>query len=176
MITSSDKQTNGIKDLGTEDGELTMLIWQLPLLSVVFSNPHQTVVTNKERQNDNDNNSSNSNNNPHQNVVTNNKERQRRAVFDMIPTLKQDKRCRKKTTAAKAAASASASGNNKEMKKLLRKIFLEKTVAKKGKKYALRAHEKIAKENQKKSKSKMSVKDLIMRGVPSVVQILLRIG
>ena len=207
-----------------------MLFWQLPLLSVVFSNPHQTVVTNKERQNDNNNSdsssSSSSNNNPHQNVVTNNKERQRRAVFDMIPTLKQDKRCRTKTTAAKAAAAASseertkitaaapseermkfesdgkfcpgdkigrrrsilkrtkaavgrrklALGNNNEKKKLLRKIFLEKTVAKKEKKYAFRAHEKITKENQKKSKSKMSVKDLIMRGMPSVVQILLRIG
>ena len=205
-----------------------MLFWQLPLLSVVFSNPHQTVVTNKERQNNNDNNNNNSNssnNNPHQSVVTNNKERQRRAVFDMIPTLKQDKRCRTKTTAAKAAAASSegrtkitaaapseermkfesdgkfcpgdkigrrrsilkrtkaavgrrklALGNNIEMKKLLRKIFLEKAVAKKEKKYAFRAHEKIAKENQKKSKSKMSVKDLIMRGMPSVVQILLRIG
>ena len=224
-----------------------MLFWQLPLLSVVFSNPHQTVVTNKERQNDNNNNSS-SNNNPHQNVVTNNnnnKERQKRAVFDMIPTLKQDRRCRtktteaeasseerakstaakaarKKTTAAAAASSEErtktraapseegmkfesegkicpgdkigrrrsilkrtkaaverrklASGNSKEMKKLLRKIFLEKTVAKEEKKYALRAHEKSTKENQKKSKSKISVKDLIMRGMPSVVGILLKIG
>ena len=228
MTISSDKQTNGIKDLVIEVGELTMLFWQLPLLSVVFSNPHQTVVTNKERQNDNNNNnnSSSNNNNPHQNVVTNNKERQRRAVFDMIPTLKQDKRCRTKTTAGKAAAAASseertkitaaapseermkfesdgkicpgdkigrrrsilkrtkaavgrrklALGNNNEMKKLLRKIFLETTVPKKEKKYALRAHEKITKDNQKKSKSKMSVKDLLMRGMPSVVQILLRIG
>ena len=177
-----------------------MLFWQLPLLSVVFSNPHQTVVTNKERQNDNNNiNSSSNSNNPHQNVVTNNKERQKRAVFDMIPTLKQDRRCRTKTTAAAAsseertkttAAAPSeermkfeldgkicpgdkigrrrsilkrtkaaverrklALGNNKEMKKLLRKIFLEKTVAKKEKKYALRAHEKSTIE--KKSKSKM---------------------
>ena len=201
-----------------------MLFWQLPLLSVVFSNPHQTVVTNKERQNNNNNsnNSSSSNKIPHQNVVTNNKERQKRAVFDMIPTLKQDRRCRTKTTAAAAsseertkttAAAPSeermkfesdgkicpgdkigrrrsilkrtkaavekrklASGNSKEMKKLLRKIFLEKTVAKKEKKYALRAHEKSTKENQKKSKSKISVKDLIMRGMPSVVGILLKIG
>ena len=197
-----------------------MLFWQLPLLSVVFSNPHQTVVTNKERQNNNNN--SNSNNNPHQNVVTNNKERQKRAVFDMIPTLKQDRRCRTKNTAAatpseertktKLAAPSEermkfesdgkicpgdkigrrrsilkitkavverrklAPGNNKGMKKLLRKIFLKKTVAKKEKKYALRAHEKITKENQKKAKSKMSVKDLIMRGMPSVVGILLKIG
>ena len=81
-----------------------------------------------------------------------------------------------KRTKAAVERRKLASGNSKEMKKLLRKIFLEKTVAKEEKKYALRAHEKSTKENQKKSKSTISVKDLIMRGMPSVVEILLRIG
>ena len=155
-----------------------MLFWQLPLLSLILADPHQAVLT---------------------------KTRQKRAVFDVLPTFRPDRRSQSKAEQATIKAFESEpeektgrgrhllkrrmeallerrriAGERKAIKNILRRMVFEQALEKKSQrqeKHGLKEASVNMKQIPKKAtKKKVSlVKDLILGGL-NVLELFLRIG